>query len=359
MKFPVLIILFSLLLSACGNGEPDNPRTDFGSNSDFTVLSGVSAWEKRPTDCRAHIAKAICIVNPMSEEDDKNWESTVLNRECLEGGEAYVSVFEDVYDAFPTKLQKMFCSLRRVYVEVGLESTAYASSLEDSSGKSQGAVMGFRKSILDNNMSAQLWTSWKEQLNFGGELATSSKKINKELPHFSIKLEDNSIQDLIYMVVAHEFGHFFDFANKVNQFDDCKRSWGDEVCLATQDTWTSISWESNHKPLEIYDYDHRDELCFYSCKKTKKFISLDNADALYQGLFESNFITSYASTNPWDDFAESVAYIFMESEIGLKYKAKTPSGLQFNYRKKLLSDNYLEKRQYLDSFFANRSLQYP
>lgn len=57
---------------------------------------------ERPTDCRAHIAAAICLVDP--DGDGTKFPDNDTLRPCLDGGQQYVAAFEQLYDAFAQNL---------------------------------------------------------------------------------------------------------------------------------------------------------------------------------------------------------------------------------------------------------------
>ncbi|MFN8369487.1 MAG: hypothetical protein U0T83_02555 [Bacteriovoracaceae bacterium] len=56
------------------------------------------------------------------------------------------------YDYYPKALQKMFCSIDRIYIEKELRSIAYAGSGSDREGNITGSVIGIRKSAIDEKL---------------------------------------------------------------------------------------------------------------------------------------------------------------------------------------------------------------
>jgi len=326
--------------NATGPKSPDIKPTVF-----------VEPWLDRPTDCRRHIAQAICVVAPQKEN-----EST-LERKCLGAEEKYIPIFQIIHDNFKPVLQKMFCSLRKIYIEQESFGTAYAQSLMSSDGKSQGAIMGFRKSVLDKNMDLAHWFSWKEQLNFGGEKKPTALSINTKLPHMKIQLKDKNIFAMVYFIVVHEFGHFFDSSNEVNQFDWESCLDQDDDCTSKKDSWSNISWLSNTTTYSFASFPLRESLCYYSCDKD--FIKIDSADELYSNLEKTAFTTTYAATNPWDDFAEAFAFYVTDHDVGMSFDVKLPTGKIFDWGKKLFDPVFYKKLKYLDDFFNRENLKYP
>lgn len=308
-------------------------------------------WTNRPSNCRAHIEKAVCVVGPSDENEN------VLQRKCLGGEEKYVLIFQNIYDNFNPVLKKMFCSLRKIYIEEEFFATAYAQELIGENNKSEGAIMGLRKTILDKGMNLSHWASWKDQLNFGGEKLPDSPIINTGLPHYAVEFKDKSINDLVYFVVVHEFGHFLDYANGVNQFawdqcaDDAKE------CHSRENTWSSLSWKSNKEPHPTDSFPLQKKLCFYGCKD--QFIYSNQFQDLFSSLVKTSFISNYAATNPWDDFAETVAYYVTDKEVGFSFDLNIPNGESIDMAQRLYDPVLAKKLRYLDDFFSDPDLQYP
>jgi hypothetical protein len=291
-------------------------------------------WD-RPTDCRAHIATAVCVVNA---------GSSTLKRPCLDGAAPYIAQFEALYDSFTPELQKMFCSLRHLYIENQITSTAYAQSLVKSDGTpAGGANVGIRRSILDQALHYAPWESWKEQLSFGG--TTQSYVPSATLPFYELTGPDN-IQVFLYAVMAHEFGHLFDFANGLNRFG------------STGPTgWSVLSWSNASTPIPNDDFADRKKFCFYSCGGNTSDISI--ANALYSALDQTSFISSYAATNPWDDFAESISYYYLHQHLGRDVTLNTSQGMQFPVTGKLSAPVFTQKLNYIQNFLSRSDILYP
>lgn len=340
------MLRLSLVLGALFFQAANAEITTTWITPDFKIVKTDS---KRPmakltTDCRAQIAKAVCLVDPPGKDPEV--------RPCLSGGEAYIPTFEALYDRFPAHLQKMFCSLDRIFVEKQFEATAYAGLNHDGNGNITGAQMGMRKDFLDQMFSIDLWSSWKEQLNFGGDP-------NKYVLDPNLPMIYSSSQDMLYYVVAHEFGHMFDFTNKVNSWDDCKFENDTLVgtCVATPGSWSDLGWTSRRDETKAgNDFSLRKSLCFYWCNGT--FIDPSRAGELYQGLFATNFIGIYAASNPSDDWAETLAYYTLYHELGATYEITLGDGTRFDAMAHLNSALMAPKIAYLEKLFRD-GIKYP
>lgn len=329
----------------------------------FTIQASKKASTKimsseplaRDTEtCRAHIAKVICLVDPV-DDIDKPIEKPI-ERVCLEGGQNYTAIFERLYDNYPPAFQKMFCSLHHLYIEKKFFGTAYAGTIEDENKKIIGAVMGIRQSVLDENLNLQTWASWKEQQSFGG--VKDSYTILPHLPQIETTSQTNA-NDFLYFVIAHEFGHIFDFANDINAFKTCKEypDEGDPECEMAEGTWGAISWitESTAKPAN--EFPNRKGLCFYSCGQTP--LSPELAPQIYADLHKTEFISTYATTQPWDDFADSLGYYLSAQNLKTRYILDTRQGQQYDIIEKLYSPVFAKKYQYIEQFLQRSDIVYP
>ena len=361
------LILFSLLLTSGSSfasqlGQKDLvgfPNT-LGQRHFFTFVSKstlktkqISAnLESAETNCRDNIKQVICLVEPVNEGEDFE------NRKCLEGGDSYAPHFEKIYDNYPPLLQKMFCSLKHLYIEKIFFGTAYAGTTKDQDGNPNGAVMGIRQSVLDEQLSLQTWTSWKEQLSFGG--IKDAYTITPHLPQITASTPVQ-VNDLLYFILAHEFGHMFDFANSVNQFDDCSTPDSDDeepLCDAEENSWSALSWATNLTPKVEFNFSLRSKLCFYFCNAENK-LSVVDVHLVYESLSKKNFISTYAATNPYDDFADSLAYYVIDQKLNSSYVLDTKQNQTYDSMTKLKDPIFRSKYEYIENFLNKPDIKYP
>lgn len=303
---------------------------------------------KNSEDCRSRISQVICLAEPTLEGQDPQ------SRTCLEGSKAYAHYFEELYDRYPITIQKLFCSVKSIFVEKSFFGTAYAAMLVDADGKMNGYIMGIRQSILDEQIDLKTWASWKEQLSFGGVSNAYQTK-----PNLPLIETQGSNQDLLYFIFSHEFGHVFDFANDLNQTVSCEKAdhTTEPDCLMAENSWGAISWISPLKAKPEFDFSKREQLCFYSCNNT--FVSQEDISKLYSDFVKTNFISLYSATQPWDDFAESFAYYLMWKNLKTPYFVNTQQGMQLDVIDQLNSPRFAEKYNYIDNLLKNKNLKYP
>ncbi len=350
------VLLVSLVFAACGRPASEAPApsktSPFEPNAvvflkDSKLAENAAAKPGPDADCRAHIKDVMCLAEELKDDT-----SPV---ECLEGGAAYAADFETLHDNLPPAFQKMFCSLRIVYVLKKFEATAFAGLAKDADGKTIGAQMGIRKSVLDEHLDLSTWATWKEQLSFGGNHDSYEAKPDLPAVTASTKIPVNLF---LYMVVTHEFGHMFDFGNELNKVTaDCPKDDDNAVCKFEPGSWGSLSWETTQTPTEAYRFPFRPGLCFYGCRN--EAMTKAAVPDLYAGLTKSGFISAYAATNPWDDFAESIAYFAMRQNLAASYSIDTKQGQTYDMISRLDAPEIQTKLQYVEQFLSRSDIVYP
>jgi hypothetical protein len=288
----------------------------------------------------------MCLVDPATGNQSTE------DRPCLAGGQDYAKYLEAVYDRLTPTFQKMFCSLKSIYIENQLGATAYAGV-----GKS-GVYIGIRRALLDQPFSFSLWATWKEELAFGGK--QDSYQQIPGLPYF-VSEETPGVSNFLYQVIVHEFGHQFDFANHLNKtVDGCPAPTDadpEPECAFAPGSWGSLSWVTTKKPLPENDFKLRNDFCYYSCGT--RVDPLSDATEMYQDLYASAFINGYSSEQAYDDWADGLAYYAMDKFLSKSIAVDTAQGERFDLTMKLHSDRYKKKFDYIESFLARTDIVYP
>ena len=337
-------LLLGIMLLGSAVSAKAAPRVWLADDFFIEVGDAPNVWSEltRPkvTDCRANIERAMCVVKARFEPHGDR-----ASRACDRDSAPYVAFFEAVYDRFPPVLQQVFCSLDKISVEANMESIAYAGL------RGSTAIMGFRKSVIDEALDLPTLLSWKEQLPFGGE--RDSYTLSDKLPLLGVTSGTGApSQDLAFYILAHEFAHMLDFANDVNT--PC---WPGMACEAERGTWTALSWADTDHPRKSADFPHRADVCFYQCNRSP--VPVKYIASLYEGLRDSNFVTLYASTNVYDDFAESVAFYYLDRERGFTYGVDTRQGATYNLLDKVHAPVFKSKLKYIERFVSRDDLAYP
>lgn len=323
--------------------------------SAITVLNliGVSGAAETNPNCREEIAKVICLVNAPDTLQG------TMTRPCLPGGEKFAIYFENLYDQYPPALQKMFCSLEKIFIENDADFSAYSNAQESPTGATN-AIIGVRRSLLEGTLDLQTWASWKEQLSFGGKFSTYTPV--DTLP--MIKTEAYR-PGLLYFLITHEFGHLIDIANNLNATENCHEVDGKDYmeCDFKPGTWGAISWQTDDTPKSSNEFSHRLDLCFYACDQ--KYVESSLVSQIYQEFYDkTDFISLYAATQPIEDFAESLAFYVGEEFILKNYSIEIGDGSSFSKTSfdivsKLHSNLFKSKREFLKNLLQRSDLRYP
>ena len=350
----LLLVVVASAMPGCGAWRELKEQKKHDSDDKVNTYSTQAPFA-RPTDCRAQIAKAMCLVD--IQGDDTKFPDNSKPRPCLDGGQRYTAAFEQLYDSFPASLQKMFCSLQRINVEKTFDATAYADTIwvkNDATGEwhTNGGVLGIRQTLLDAQLDLSKWASWKEELSFGG--VKESYSLTENLPVVETQ-SPNGANDILYFIIAHEFGHFFDAASGANDVASCAGEGKDRVCKFKDRTWGAISWQDTKTVKAVSDFTDRNKFCFYRCEG--HYIPADAAPVLYAALEKSPFLSAYASTNPYEEFADSFAYTTMNENLHSSFRFLPPGGPKYDVMAKLGSPAFAAKAQFIKSL--QNDLYYP
>ena len=312
-----------------------------------SIFTAQYPFPEKMISCREAIAQAVCLVDPRKEGDTSQ-------RICLPGSDKYISNFEQLYDIFPSHLQRLFCTIKRIYIEKDFIASAYAGLYKDESKKVLGGYIGLRRSFLDQPSNLEDWASWKEQIHFG--IDTSKITVDQHLPIVKSNMQNGQL-DMLYFLVVHEFGHIFDFTNNLNGFSGCESDSPSCTKTPKPGSWGALSWKEFGLPRDEYNFPLRSELCFYFCNG--KFISGDRQNELYESLAKTNFLSAYTTRFPTEDFADTFAYYTILKERSASYINLTASGLRYDPIARLKNDPLLQpKKQFIETFLQSK-FKYP
>lgn len=300
------------------------------------------------SDCRESIQRSVCLLN------GTNNEVPLAEAQCLGESKQYVPDFEYIFDHYPPVLQATFCSLEKIFIDPTLtKSTAYSMTAQ--AGKFPHIVI--RKDVLDLKTSLADWLSWREQLSFGKN--HKHYNFSEQLPEVTTnEASDHKVPDFLFWLIAHEMDHLLDFSNRLNAMTPCKEG---RCSLPNEDSFAALSWHVvddryKNKVMQQDDFYKRHELCFYKCKGS--FIKETDIKRLYTELQTSSFISTYAATSPWEDFADTLAFIVLDEYMGKKYQIKY-HGVEYSLSDKLHSKKFKAKYQFVQSFLNKNVLRFP
>ncbi|UYL10359.1 hypothetical protein B9G69_007170 [Bdellovibrio sp. SKB1291214] len=310
-------------------------------NQDFSLVAPAAT-----EGCKERISKITCALPSLES-----------NHPCIPASDRATENIQSLYDVLPKPMQKMFCSIPRILIVEKMESLAMAGINEN--GK---AFVVISKSLVEDNLAPNAVFTWKEQKAFGVQIPRFESL--KEGPQIWSK--SRSPQQTLQYVITHEFAHLFDFLNNANRFvcapgKTCNMHPKNmEEALEYQrnvipemDSWSAYSWKNGLEPNDANNFPLWSKLCFYNCNETLK---LGDMFDFYLQLDRTNFVTTYAAVNPYEDFAESVTfYLMANADYDLQYRIFT--GKTFFFQEWKWS-NLVKKHNWIELFFEG-DLKYP
>ena len=289
------------------------------------IISSISlSAQERSFDCTQQIKEATCVVDSFDAEEvyKQNgileYMKSVNSRPCIEDNSYYVNELIQIHNELPNWLRPMFCEVKVIYIEKEFNTFGMARPYHEVISETENefttkrtghalhlnAIRAFNRQINPGQN-----ISKKEQLNFGRSF---NDKLPKDFPLYQIdtNLKSNIV---LFNIIVHEFGHFIDYENHVNNLDysQCTDQNGEYIqgCLPDMDSlWSSITWGIENR-LPQYNFIHSDKLCYYMCNNQTARIPLEDANLFFHEFYqESAFVTPYAATNSSEDFAESFTF---------------------------------------------------
>lgn len=193
-------------------------------------------------------------------------------------------------------LQKLDGALLGVFFSTGLGSSAITDVIVNHDGQILGSVV-----MLDldafRDRTANDWATWKENTPFS---ACSRLRLEVKIAEG----EDNTRANAMQFLLLHEFGHVLTAGKQFLPIwwlpPDAMKETGDYDFLRLG--W-QINGEKRIVPKAEEDFAERTGIFYYDTK------GLDDAAMLsaYSALQGTTFPSLYASTNAFDDFAETFA----------------------------------------------------
>lgn len=211
----------------------------------------------------------------------------------------------------------------------------------DEKGNVIGSIVAVDVETLVNH-SANSWSTWKENTPF----TEGSYRIDATIENASNDHRKNAIQYLL----LHEFGHVLT-AKK-----DCLPDWWlkPEHFKSTDEySFLPISWQINMTnqiiPLLKEDFQYREKVQYYSGVRLPNY-EIAN---IYKALDKTSFVSLYAATSAYEDFAEMFAYYvhttLMEKPYDIRVWHEDDLVMSFNHFKE--TNRFKQKSQFFTNLF--------
>lgn len=207
--------------------------------------------------------------------------------------------------------------LAGIFLVENLGGTAYSDYILDSSGTPVAAFV-----ILDTKVllkrTANSWATWKEASPF-----SISDKTNI-LAKIEIPSQDNR-KNAIQYIILHELGHVASIGRDFHPY------WGiSPKSIKNEENYPFLhqSWRINRTKNSFESiFDHqimskrRDIVYYFGAR-----LGAEDIPSMYRMLINTNFVTLYAATNPYDDWAESFATYVHSVLMGKPFSVEIREG---------------------------------
>lgn len=332
-NFSLLLLVFSCLLFS--------PSDSFSSikskQTDFTqVLFWHPFRQKRnwPEGKELKFEKRILTSNPTVLNylyllNKKNGLSQMVTPAVVSEKELndLASALASLPEIFRKQLEHKF---KGVFLVSGMRNYGLAEYIQDERGTPWGGVIFLDMDKLRSKSLNALATEKERQLLGGnGELLVSSVMIDPK--------RDSHLQALRY-VLFHEIADLLAVGHNFhpNWWQAPPRS------RFSNYSFTKESWEMN------------DELSYGTKNKSLSKISNASITEGHGILLNSSFLSLYALTNPFEDFAESVALTLWEKEGNSRYWIiRNDNKLKVLPLPKALSQTFQAKKKLLDQILSH------
>lgn len=200
-------------------------------------------------------------------------------------------VFQAI-DEFPPEVKRHLNEqVIGIFLVSDLGSSAYTETIRD-------ATPPLGLIVLDSqalNRKANEWASWKENTPFIPYTGIEARVIIES------KAGDTRKNAISY-IILHELGHLIGVAKGAHA------DWWDKGTPDDDYAFTSLSWTVRNKHLvSKWDalFQNRNRVIFYADEKSQ--LAGNERTGIYANLEKTDFVSLYAATGNYDDFAETYA----------------------------------------------------
>jgi hypothetical protein len=257
----------------------------------------------------------------------------------------FVSLLKDALHELPPVVSRVLGrKLVAIFLVEQLGSSAYNLGLFDQSGPSGSSIIVLDVTKLTRK--ANEWATWKENTPFATD---PSLKLEVTIEEEAA----NNVKNAIQYIVLHEMGHVLERAGKHSPSKDEAPS----PAFLSQFPFLAQSWVvTPNGYMTKFDtaFPERGKIRFYADTPESR-VPLAVASEAYRKLEATNFVSLYAATNPWDDFAESfVSYVHSilqkrPYKVELKKGGKTVRSLSSCWQ----DSRCQEKRKFFEKVFSS------
>ena len=261
-----------------------------------------------------------------------------------EDGQSFASDVRAVIAELPDQVQKHLQEhVVGVFLVTDLGSTAYSDALRDFQTHKSGFIV---LDVTALSKTANAWATWREVTPFEmSPEVTLEVRIADEL--------QNDHRLAISFILLHELGHLVGAASESHAL-----WWTGGNPSAYP--FSALSWKAeNGRVASRWDttFSDRDKVQFYARETSRLPAQL--AHRIYSQLLNTDFVSLYASTSVYEDFAETYAMyvhvVMQDRPWALKLQSAGKDLVEF--AELIGQDRCKEKREYISRLMQEESQQ--
>ncbi|RYZ85385.1 MAG: hypothetical protein EOP04_16105 [Proteobacteria bacterium] len=296
------------------------------------ALSRGASGDVSEINCLEKIPQLICEVAPPLREQDRY----VDGRPCLAvDTQFYVKQITRAFNSYPKFVQRLGCSLKRIYIEQNFFGPAWSSPVDENLPTE--ILIGLRKKDLDEGADFQIFSTWFEQQTFGG----SGRFVPpSEFPLVTIRPRKWAKEPSLIFTLLHELAHALDYLRGYN----LPKEHAEYLT-----SWTHIAWTDLDKVREEFDFPYRKSICLNGC--SGDFIEPRQAHVVYREMAMAGFISQLSTTNAREDFADTFAYYVLDRFMQVNVSVRA-NGFDYSINKTLASPKFRVKIAFIDHVIA-------
>lgn len=303
----------------------------------FVLLHTLSA----SADCETQLRQKICFRNESQLKhfsiSSTEYNLKYMQETCDEAAPIYM-INELIYEYknLPAQFKKLMCSLKKIIIfdDIFPDHTAQIiphldkSTVETRTYQRMDQKFVREISGLQNGVSMRIY-----QGVFGMDIEKKSNEklkntFKKENTH-NHSFDFNGVVSQIPYILVHELAHVLDEYNEINPCTPyldfyCYKQ---DVKAELPESFAEISWKYDAHEIGLVSLKKESKLA--RNKITSDFNQIKSTQHYVSVIEKSEFVSSYATFNPLEDFAETVSHYFMHTH----YEAsKTLKASSFDYK---------------------------
>lgn len=328
-------------------------------------------------DCSESIRKAICKVNGFTPDPNKpDILSTIdwVNRPCVSHEPLIEADILKIYKALPGSVASVMCDVKKIFMDTDVDvngSVGDYFTLTKIEELPEGTEYKIKRIghvlVLNYNtfyVNQESYEEWfrRFDLKVFGLNSEDPVPVGFPIIDMQVDLIPHRLEKL-YKVLVHEVGHMVEASNDLIQLK-LEEGFSDEGCihdcappLIYHGVWRSLSWDKTGVLRKEAEFPYFELVCYTLSCAHKPRVEPKNAFELYNGFYEEPaFFTTYSTSDPREDFAESFLFYVLSLNKKNVYTLEVPRLNGESFRLDMLNpdSSYLKtKLEYMDSLFEN------